>query len=327
MEAPIVIEILDRFGKIRERHKLDSFPVKIGRAYTNDIIIDDSYVSPEHIEILLDGDGHILITDLQSDNGLFSLHPIQKHDVLTAEENQRIRIGHTDIRFRSEAYPVKETYIDHGKPSFIHFLLTNGFMLPVFWLITAGVTLEYYFLRATGEITANSLLSEIVPIFIFIIVWALGWSVASKLTTHKFYFSYHAILISLIVCAFYIIEPAFEYVEFLFPVNDLSLNLSIVSDLALVSLLFYGHLRQSTSYSRKKTRRVSVIATVLIVGLINLTTYLNQPEFQNSPAYSQFIKAPAFHTGKAGSIDDFFAATTSLKTFEIKKTNDVKSNQ
>ena len=325
MEAPIVIEILDRFGKIRERHKLTSFPVKIGRAYNNDIIIDDNYVSPEHIEILLDGDGHILIADLKSDNGLFSLHPIQKYDVLTAEENQRIRIGHTDIRIRSEGYTVKETYIDHGKPSLMHFLLTTGFMVPVVWLITAGITLEYYFLRAVRETTTNSLLSEIVPIFIFIIVWALGWSVTSKLTTHKFYFSYHAILISLIICAFYIIEPGFEYIEFVFPVYDLSLNLSIISDLVLVSLLFYGHLRQSTNFSRKKTRLVSVIATALLIGVINLTTYLNQPEYQNSPDYSEFLKSPVFHTGKAGTIDEFLAATTSLKSFKIKKDNKTKS--
>ena len=327
MEAPIVIEILDRFGKIRERHKVTNFPVRVGRAYSNDIIIDDNYVSPEHIEILLDGDGHVLITDLNSENGLFSLHPIKQHEILTIEENQRIRIGHTDIRIRSESYTVKETYVDHGTPSVFHFLLMNGFMVPFFWLITAGVTLSYYFLRATREITTNSLLSEIVPLFIFIIIWALGWSVVSKVTTHKFYFSYHAILISLIICGFYIIEPGFEYIEFLFPVNNLSSNLSILSDLVLVSLLFYGHLRQSTNINRKRTRQVSVIATVLIIGLVNLTNYLNQPEFDNDPGYSHIIKSPIFFTGKSPGIDDYFASADKLKKFDIKNNAEEKPHQ
>ena len=91
MEAPIIIEILDRFGKVKERHKVSEFPLKIGRSYKNDIIVDDNYVSPEHIEMMLDGDGHILVNDLHSDNGMFTLHPLVRHDILTLKENQRIR--------------------------------------------------------------------------------------------------------------------------------------------------------------------------------------------------------------------------------------------
>ncbi len=100
MEAPIIIEVLDRFGKVKERHKINRFPVSIGRSYKNDIIIDDNYVSAEHVELMVDGDGHIMATDLHSDNGLFTIHPVIRHDILTIQENQRIRIGHTDLRFR-----------------------------------------------------------------------------------------------------------------------------------------------------------------------------------------------------------------------------------
>ena len=318
MESPIIIELLDRFGKVRERHKLTKFPARIGRAYSNDIILDDSYVSPEHIELLLDGDGHVLVTDLQSENGLFSLHPLRQHEILTVEENQRIRIGRTDIRIRSENHPVKETYIDRGKPSIPHLLLTNWLMLPVVLLLTAAITLEYYYLQTTRDVTTNLLLGEIFPIFLFILIWALGWSVASRLTTHKYYFSYHAMLISLVVCAFYLIEPVFEYIEFNFPVNELSLNLSLISDLLLVSLLFYGHLRQSSNLTAQRTRKVSVIITLVILGLINIALYLDEPEFNDNPSYSKFIKPPTFYIGKPGSIDTFLDATQSLRNFDIK---------
>jgi hypothetical protein len=321
MEAPIVIEILDRFGKVRERHKLAHFPIRIGRAYNNDIILDDHYVSPEHIELILDGDGHVLVTDLQSENGLFSLHPLKQHEVLTAEENQRIRIGHTDIRIRSENYPVTETHIDHGKPSILHVLLTNWLMLPFVLLLTAAITLGYYFLGTTEEVTTNLLLNEIFPVFIFILIWALGWSIASKLATHKFYFSYHAMLISLIVCAFYVIEPAFDYIEFNFPINELSLNLSTINDIVLVALLFYLHLRQSSNLNRKRTRKVAVMSSLIIVGFINLTAYLNEPEFSNKPSYSQFLKPPRFYLRDAGSIDDFFATTDNLTKFDIQRSD------
>lgn len=326
MEAPIIIEILDRFGKIRERHKINQFPIRIGRAYSNDIILDDNYISPEHIELLIDGDGHVLISDLQSENGLFTLHPIQKRDLITAEDDQRIRIGHTDIRIRSENYPSRKTYIDHGKPSILHFLLTNGFILPFIWLILAGITASYYYLQSSKEMTSHTLLVELLPIFVFVCIWALGWSVVSKAVTRKFYFSYHAILVSLVVCAFYIIESGFEYIEFLFPISDLSSHLSILSDLGFTALLLYGHLRQSTNLNKKHQRLTAIASTVIIVGLLNLTTYLNQPEFTNQPVFSYILKPPAFAIRKAKSIDGFFANTENLTKFNIKPERDTKSD-
>lgn len=323
MEAPIIIEVLDRFGKVRERHKIKEFPVRIGRAYSNDIILDDNYVSPEHIEIMLDGEGHVLVSDLKSANGLFTLHPIQRHEVITLEDNQRIRIGHTDIRFRSERFQVRESYIDHGKPSLLHFLLTNGFVLPFIWVLTAVVTSSYYFLQSSDEFTFNSLLADIVPVFVFIVIWSCGWSIVSKVATHRFYFSYHAIVASLVVCGFYIIEPAFEYVEFNFSVQGMAEHLTIISDLVLPSLLLYAHLRQSTNLNRKKARLTAIISTVLIVGVLNLTSYINQPEFDNLPRFSHILKSPQFAVVQPESIDSFFSDVDSLKHFTISTSPDI----
>ena len=42
--APLgYIEILDAKGHVSERVRVESFPIQIGRAYTNDIVVDDPY--------------------------------------------------------------------------------------------------------------------------------------------------------------------------------------------------------------------------------------------------------------------------------------------
>lgn len=319
METPVILEILDRFGKVRERHKLDHFPVRIGRAYHNDIIVDDPYVSPAHIELLMDGNGHILVTDLKSENGLFSTHPLVRHDVLTLEENQRIRIGHTDIRLRSSGFPIRDTFIDRGRPSQLHLLFTNLVMLPVFWLLTAGIFLFYYYEQGYRTVTFTHLTSQILPLFIFIFVWSCGWSIVSKVVTHKFYFSYHAILTSIIMASFYLIEPLFEYVEFLYPVTGLADSLNLITDLGLPMILLYGNLRQSTPLGKRSARITAILASVLVIGVLHLISFVNQPDFSSRPDFSQVLKAPMFNPRRGVSIDQFFADTKPLSEFELKK--------
>lgn len=318
MEAPIIIEILDRFGKVKERSKLSKFPVRIGRAYSNDIILDDQYVSPEHIEILLDGDGHILVNDLKSENGVYTLHPIKRHDVVEAEENLRIRIGHTDIRLRSETYPAKETFIDRGKPSQLHFMMTNVLLLPVIFLILASILALDQYVQTVKEISTNRILSAILPILIVVSVWSFIWSVISKIVTHSFYFSYHVILACGLLSGFYFIETAFEYIEFNFPYAYLDKSLTIMSDLAFASLLLYGHLRQSTQFTKRKTRYVSIAAAFVIVGVAYLFVFVSAPEFRDEPTFSKFIKPPKYAVRKPVSIDTFFEGTEKLTEFNIK---------
>lgn len=316
MEAPIILEVLDRFGKVKERHKIKHFPIKIGRSYKNDIIIDDNYVSPEHIELMLDGDGHILATDLNSDNGMFTLHPLVRHDILTIEDNQRIRIGHTDIRIRSEVFEVRETFFDHGKPSELHLLMTNALLLPFVWILTGVILYFNQYFSTTSEAHFNQLLGAVLPVFIVIAVWTAIWSVVSKIITHKFYFAYHGIFVGLLLSGFYFIELSFEYLEFIFPVDGLADLLMIFSDLAFAFLLFYVHLRQSTHFSKKKAKLSSAIATGLIVGVAYLIIFVNEPQYQSRPVYSKLMKPPIFVLKKPVTLDEFFVNSQHLIEFE-----------
>jgi len=326
MEAPIIIEVLDRFGKVKERHKVKQFPIKIGRSYKNDIIIDDNYVSAEHIELMVDGDGHIMATDLHSDNGVFTIHPVIRHDILTVQDDQRIRIGHTDLRFRSENFSVKETYFDHGRPSQWHLIMTNGLILPLIWFLTAGILLANQYFMTIREVHFNLLLASVLPVLIVIVIWTFIWSVISKIITHKFYFAYHGIHVGLLLSGFYFIELSFEYLEFIFPVNGLQAVLTVFSDLAFTALLFYGHLRQSTHFRKRKTKFISGVIASLIVGVAYLASYVNQPQFSGQPDYSGLIKPPAFVMMKPSSVDNFFANSKSLAEFDLEK-NDEEDNK
>ena len=73
--------------------------INIGRAETNDIVItDDNTVSREHLQILIDDDALVFITDLDSSNGTFrnGKKIISKHQILLNKQDI-LKIGDTSL--------------------------------------------------------------------------------------------------------------------------------------------------------------------------------------------------------------------------------------
>lgn len=309
----IIVEILDRFGKIRERHRLDNFPCRIGRDYSNDIIIDDAYVSPTHIELKLDDQNKPIVSDLNSDNGLFTLHPLKMHRTININNDLRIRIGHTDIRFRFQDHPVRQTTIEHNKPSQISMLLSNVLLLPLVWGIMGMAFMLNRYLAATSEITINELFGSILPVFIFMGLWAFAWSIVSKIVTHHYYFVFHAIWVCLLTFASFLLENMAQYIEFGFALHGSAGYMTFIIEIIMTSILLYGHLHYSTTFTPSRAKFIATITSVVIIGLVELTLYLQKPVFSNQPKYSSLLKPPMFAFSRAQSLTTFFDNSQSLK--------------
>lgn len=311
--GPLIIEILDRFGKIKERHPVNKFPCKIGRDYSNNVIIDDPYISPTHITINGSTES-FSADDNNSKNGLFSLHPFKKQQSIKIENDSRIRIGHTDIRFRFTDHPVRKTIRERNKPSKISMLLTSGFILPIVWGIFGLVLVLNNYIEDTGQVTFQSLLSDAFPILIFLALWAMAWSIVSKIVTHRFYFSFHAVWASCLTFVSIISDNLANYFEFSFSISGSASVINFISGIILTSILLHGHLRYSTTFSNQKSKYSAIISSVIILGLVELLTLLHTPEFTNKPEYSGIIKPANYIFVEQQSLDDFFKNTLQLKS-------------
>lgn len=322
----LIIEVLDRFGKVKTRHRVDSFPCKIGRDFSNNIILDDAYISPSHITIEKSEDG-FLLHDSESMNGVFNVHPFKKLDSLTIENNSRIRIGHTDIRFNFTDHSIKKTLKDRDRPSQLIMLASNAFALPIVWLIFCLAFMLDSFIEEVGLITFQKLLSETLPLLIILIVWALIWAVVSKIVTHRFYFTFHAIWVACLTLASTILDNFSKYFEFSFSISGSSYVISLVSSVVITSMLFYGHLHYSTTLTKIKSKYISIFTSVVIIGIIEVFSFLNIAEFSNTPRYSSFIRPPAFILAQADSIDDFFIDAKDLRIKIDEELQDTDNNR
>ena len=308
----LIIEILDRFGKVKERHHISEFPCKIGRGYNNQIIIDDPYISPSHLSINTLSDS-LIVTDTNSENGVFSLHPFKKQQSITIDDDSRIRIGHTDIRFRFTNHPVKEALQERTRPSKISMLLTSSFILPIVWIIFTLVLMFNNYIEDTGLVTVQSLLSDVFPLLIVLALWARGWSIVSKIVTHRFYFSYHAIWASCLTIISIFANNLVNYLEFSFSVSGSANVINFIIGIIITSILLYGHLRYSTTFSDQKSRASAIITSILLLGLVEFLSFLHVPEFSNEPEYSGIIKPAQYIFVPQQTLDEFFANTQSLK--------------
>lgn len=61
MSGRIWIEQLTRRGVVAVRQPFDALPVRIGRSYRNDLLLEDRGVAPEHLVIERDGTSNLVV--------------------------------------------------------------------------------------------------------------------------------------------------------------------------------------------------------------------------------------------------------------------------
>ena len=64
MKAPYFIEILARNGDVLHRHKVAALPIRLGRSYDNDIILDDAHSAAAHAIVDANEQGELVLRDL-----------------------------------------------------------------------------------------------------------------------------------------------------------------------------------------------------------------------------------------------------------------------
>lgn len=70
MKPPFYIEILAENGEVQRRERIAALPIRIGRGYDNDFILDDAHTAAQHAIVEDDGAGGLLLRDLGSQNGV-----------------------------------------------------------------------------------------------------------------------------------------------------------------------------------------------------------------------------------------------------------------
>lgn len=309
--APLgFIEILDGRGNVDERVTVDSLPIYLGRAYGNQVVINDPYVSPIHASIESDEQGRLVARDLDSVNGLHSGVNKRRIASLELHSGTQFRIGRTQLRYCSIDHPLAPTLIDREHQYISahapYVAILGG--LVVFLLLT----LDSY-LGTVERITFAKIVSEPLTTLSMLLVWSGLWSLASRIVVSRVYFPQHATIAFGAVLAFVSLSAASEWIEFVLPIIPALWIAGIFGLGVILAAMVYGHLGFASTMRSRSRLWASLMVSVAAMGLSVVIDYAGRSRFSNVMEYTGIVKPLDAAWLPATSIDQFVENGDKLK--------------
>ena len=170
---------------------VQAWPLTIGRALDNHIVLPDPHVAPYHAVIAPDADGQMRLSVGDSRNGVRIEHG--RHRVhLRANEHAplsagaRLQLGHSRLQLRLPHDPVPaELPLARSLAVGSRWLLPGLAALATSWLLAAR------WIGGDADTQWNEYLVPLLSAGALLLVWCLVWGLASKLFTGRFTLTPH----------------------------------------------------------------------------------------------------------------------------------------
>ncbi len=312
MDEVIFLEVIEG-DAVHARHRLERFPVTVGRGYGNDVILDDPKVSPVHLRIERAEDGGLVVRDLGSRNGTFRMEPWARLAEMALSQDARVMVGDTVLRFRGQSYPVPEALEAEAPvgPRQRVFERPQTFLGALGGAMLAALLTSYlsrYDKTDWGELVFSMLLPTALTL-----AWAGGWAIASRIARRQFYFRAHGAIGSLVLLGMLCIPALMLVLSFSLAWGERRQWLGLLCYLALIGWGLFWHLRYVTRWD---TRRLGAIVTAIVLGLgtlIQTQEVLGNEEFSYSLNFPRALLPASFRLMPASSVDEFFDEATELQ--------------
>jgi len=303
MDEVIWVEVLSRHRHVVSRHRCAGPEIRIGRAYDNDVILDDPYVAPEHVRIARGGDGVLAAVDLGSANGLHADHGGSRATRLALGDDTVFRVGNTWLRVRTADHPVAAERVFAAQQRLWPLIL--GAASGVFAVAASVLWIGTY-----SEPRAADYIVPLLGLAVAIAVWTSAWAAVSRLFIGQARFEQHLLITLAGVLG---LEAWYELSDlgaFGFSWNALVVY-RFVGLWALVALVALVHLRQINP------ARVPLEAAVVAALLAIAVTVQTATEFDGRSSLDQFyvrrLLPPALRLTRVEDEASFFAAVTKLQ--------------
>ena len=308
----MILEVRDRRGNATW-HRLDAATVRIGRAYSSDIILDDPYADATHAMIEPGLDGSYAITDLGSVNGTFA-DGTRLGGAQVLKPGAEVRVGRTTMRLRdaNEVLPPAVAETAQRLPYAAHWALTPRGGLAVLGIVAVVSALIGWSSSTDNSATGDTVGAALVGIF-FISLWAGMWGIVTRGSDRRFRFRAHLVVISLaflVIVASVIIS---QWLMFYFPGAWLLDELFAFIIFLVLGGVVVGHLSVAGSLTPRGRLYAGIGVCAGILALILLGTLVKDDKFSDVPVFSSTLKPVPGGAVPAIPVDEFGGALTDLK--------------
>ena len=297
MGAVMWIEVLSRHGEVAQRERIEANEARVGRAFDNDVVVDDPHVAPHHLRIYRAEDGALVAEDLGSMNGLYPEHGAGRARCLALAANPGIRIGRTTLRVHDAARPVPAERL--LTPPRAHARWAAGLGAA---LLLALLAIQW--LNLTAEPSANMMLLPLLGFVTILALWTSVWAMLSRVFFGQARFSLQ-LRIAITACiALVLWDQLTESLSFAFAWREMA-EYAGLGAWAVLAAACFAHLQAIGA----RHMRAAMGLAIALIGTGAALQYLGKSETRKligQRATLGDLRPPAFRLVPLASADDFF---------------------
>lgn len=323
----IFLELVDEDGEVRNRIHVARLPFGIGRDLENDLILDDPFVCPRHLELRREEDGSIHVHDLKSVNGLVDDRDGVKGPTLVVRPDRVMRIGHTRFRIRRSSDPVAPTLRDESSGLWALDPFKGSLVRLFHVLAGVSVIAANRFLGVWTRVSVEkSILPELMEYFLGLLAYSAFWSLLGLIVVRRWRYSHHMAVFS---CALFLgglVDVLTNWVIFNLPATTGVLQ-SLNPPVFLICVAVFWHLGYASRLSRSRRALVALSIYVLAAGLTYAKARKSQHEFKPQPVIDEPLMPPVFLVAPRLSVDDLGPRMEKLRAEVDRQAMEKKAEQ
>lgn len=304
MKGPWFIETLARNGDVLHRHRVDALPIRIGRGYDNDYILDDAYAASSHAQVEAGPDGELVLRDLGTKNGV--VHRGRRSARVVLDGNTVVRLGHTTLRVRAADFPVPQELRDrtmHGwegaLPGLVGAVLTALVALFTMWLADTQAYRPFRYLLALAYGLGAGL------------VWSGLWAFGNRLFGRHARLGRHLFIFGCGIAALMLFRLASSAVGYAYSIEVFTRYGSHVAIL-LVAGMVYFHLTTVKPEPRKRFAVICAALAVLGSGLVLISNDQRNGRLADE-LYMSVLLPPEMRATPDASVEEFMEDVAAMK--------------
>jgi hypothetical protein len=298
------IEVLAHHGEVASRERIDAPEARIGRAFDNDVVVDDPHVAPHHLRIFRGEDGELVAEDLGTLNGLYREHGRERVSRLALGAEPGIRIGRTILRVHDAARPVAPEKA--LTPPRAHAAWAAGLGIAVL-----AVLLGIEWLNLTGERSANLMLLPLLGAATLVVLWSGFWALLSRLLFGQARFALQLRIALTAALAFLLWDQLGEWLAYGLAWRDLD-DYASFGAWAVLAAACYGHLL-SIGPRRMRIAMGVLVALFATGAAMQYASKAESRRLVGDPASLGELKPPQLRLRPAISPAEFLAGAAATK--------------
>lgn len=305
MSHAVFVEQLTPDGEVLHRTKFSHLPIRIGRAYDNDIILDDPHTAAHHAQIDLSQLDELVLSDLGSFNGITRANSRERFFVVDGDAVYRL--GHTRLRIRTADYQVAAEITDSTNHRWEGLAPAAAGLALL--LVTGLVTT---WLSDLNQGTLSKYLLELVSVFGFALGWSGVWALFSKLFNGHARFGRHLFIVSAGLATLELWDYASGIIAYAFSLETLA-TFTVHPLIFICAVILYFHMR--TAGNKRPARlKLYLLGLALLGSAISMTKQYQASNHLSDELYLGQLYPPALRVSRERSLAEFMSDIDSLKT-------------